>query len=61
MKKVVIGIDKFGKPYVVSCPKKVVVEFKAQKKKSFTKQIKVLKYTLSQKIQQILSFIGMAK
>lgn len=43
MKQVVIGM-KNGKPYVISAPKKVEVVFKKQKRKSFLKSLKTIKF-----------------
>lgn len=45
MKQVIIGM-KDGKPYVVSCPKKVEVIFKEEKKPTFKKRLKTLVYRI---------------
>lgn len=44
MRKVVIGFDKKGNPYVVSCPKKVEVAFKPYKKPTLKKHLKTAWY-----------------
>lgn len=46
MKQVIIGIDKKGKPYVMSAPKKVEVIFKEPKKRSLKKRLKTFLYHL---------------
>lgn len=46
MKKVVIGFDELGKPYVVTAPKKVIVEFREPKKKPLKKRIKTMMYNI---------------
>jgi hypothetical protein len=45
LKQVVIGI-KNGKPYVASCPRKIEVIFKVEKKRGFMKIIKTWVYRI---------------
>jgi hypothetical protein len=45
MKKVIIGFDKNGEPYVMRAPKKILVEFKTRPdKKTLRKQIRTAAY-----------------
>lgn len=46
MRKVVIGFDKKGDPYVISASKKIEVVFKKEKKKSIKKRVKTFLYRL---------------
>ena len=46
MKRVVIGFDAKGEPYIVSKPKKVEVVFKQPRKRTVKKRIKAIFYRL---------------
>lgn len=50
MRKVVIGIDETGTPYVVSKPRKVEVSFKQGKKKTWKKQWRTYWYLTKKKL-----------
>lgn len=50
MRKVIIGIDEHGAPYVVAKPKKVDVVFRETKNKTFKKWIRTVWYQIKRKL-----------
>jgi hypothetical protein len=50
MKKVVIGVNPNGEYYVISCPKKIIVEFKQQKKKTLKRKLKTIWYKIKARV-----------
>jgi hypothetical protein len=52
MKKVIIGFDKNGEPYVMRAPKKIEIEFKKRPdKKTLRKRVRTVAY-------QVKTFFG---